>query len=526
MNFLRFLIVATLALAATRRLPAAGARHVVMVVWDGMRPDFITEENTPTLFRLRRDGVYFRNHHSVFVSSTEVNGVALGTGMLPRSSGVMANREFRPAINPQQAIAIEDEAAGRRGDALTGGHYLQAATVAEILRAQTPARTTAIAGSKPVARLLDRKERPGPQPAVLLAEGTTLPPGVGPELTGELGAFPAINRTKIDRDHWTTRALVEKFWAKGVPDFSVLWLAEPDWTQHETGPGSPASLAAIHHSDEELAVVLGALATRNVLADTDILVVSDHGFSTIDRVADVAADLSRAGLSAGRALTGPPAAGSVLVVGNGGSANLYVAGHDAAATARAIRMLQAKPYTGVIFTRSAVPGTFPLSLAGIDTAEAPDIVIAFRWSGSTSGTGAPGLLVSEAAGGRVAGQGTHASLSPYDLRNTLVASGPDFLRAMVDELPSGNADLAPTVLWLLGVKPPVPMEGRVLVEALRGGGPAPTSFDTTRHEATAPVGGARWRQYLKISTVSGRHYVDEGNGELLERGSDLTPGAR
>ena len=37
---------------------AAGkAEHVVVLVWDGMRPDFITAEYTPALHRLVQEGV-------------------------------------------------------------------------------------------------------------------------------------------------------------------------------------------------------------------------------------------------------------------------------------------------------------------------------------------------------------------------------------------------------------------------------------------------------------------------------------
>ena len=45
-------------------------------------------------------------------------------------------------------------------------------------------------------------------------------------------------------------------------------------------------------------------------------------------------------------------------------------------------------------------------------------------------------------GGRKPGQGTHATLSRYDMHNTLVASGPDFKAGWRDALPSGNVDLA------------------------------------------------------------------------------------
>jgi len=35
---------------------APSDRHVVVVVWDGMRPDFVSERNSPTLWKLARAG--------------------------------------------------------------------------------------------------------------------------------------------------------------------------------------------------------------------------------------------------------------------------------------------------------------------------------------------------------------------------------------------------------------------------------------------------------------------------------------
>jgi hypothetical protein len=44
--------------AVSSNLSAFGkASNVVVIVWDGMRPDFVSEETTPTLTRLARQGV-------------------------------------------------------------------------------------------------------------------------------------------------------------------------------------------------------------------------------------------------------------------------------------------------------------------------------------------------------------------------------------------------------------------------------------------------------------------------------------
>jgi predicted AlkP superfamily pyrophosphatase or phosphodiesterase len=96
-------------------------------------------------------------------------------------------------------------------------------------------------------------------------------------LTNALGPFPETGTTKADRDRWTTRALVEQLWKDAVPAFSLLWLAEPDYSQHATSPGSEQSLSAIGSTDRNLALVLNALQERGVYDRTDIFVVSDHG---------------------------------------------------------------------------------------------------------------------------------------------------------------------------------------------------------------------------------------------------------
>src|SRR5690242_6067865 len=48
---------------------AANHHHVVVFVWDGVRPDFVTEQNCPALFQLARRGVLFSRHHPVYPSS-------------------------------------------------------------------------------------------------------------------------------------------------------------------------------------------------------------------------------------------------------------------------------------------------------------------------------------------------------------------------------------------------------------------------------------------------------------------------
>ena len=508
------------ALGGAAAEPAAGPAHrVVLVVFDGMRPDFVSEENTPNLWRLASQGVFFAHHHPVYCSSTEVNGTAIATGAYPEHNFVLANVDYRPRIDPQNVIGIEALAAIRRGDEVSGGRYIGVPTLAEILHAR--GLPTVISGSKPVAILHDRSRRPnGPGGSPVLFEGSTLPPSLEAPLARALGDFPPIpeDQDKMDRDAWTTRAVLGPLWQNGLPAYTLLWLSEPDFSEHATGPGSKQALAAIRSSDANLGRVIDDLERRGLRTTTDVMVVSDHGFSTIGWKADVAAELSTAGFNAKRAALGGLRAGDVLVVSNGGSSLLYVGGHAPEICRRVASFVETQEWAGVVFSRESLEGTFPLAEARIDTPEAPDLVVSLRWTRGKSANGTPGLQTSDLAPSAKRA-GNHASLSPYDMHNMLVAAGPDFRAGVTDDLPSGNTDLAPTILWILGLRDEAAkMDGRVLGEALAADGPVLRGYETRRLTARRETAGGAWNQYLQVSEVNGVRYLDEGNGAFAPRG--------
>ena len=170
----------------------------------------------------------------------------------------------------------------------------------------------------------------------------------------------------------------------------------------------------------------------------------------------------------------------------------------------------------MIFTKQGLPGTFRLDDAKIDNPHAPDVVMAFRWNDSKNQFGAPGMI--DADWQRKAGEGTHATLSRFDMHNTLIAAGPDFRRGQTDDLPTGNVDVAPTILHILGIKAQE-MDGRVLSEAMAGGDqvPAAGKTETKTIDAKKDFAAGSWRQSLRISRVGTTIYLDEGNGSFAPK---------
>lgn len=525
---LLFLIVFSSAAAVVAAKPE---RHVVVVVWDGMRPDFVTEQNTPTLWKLAREGITFRNHHAVYPSATMVNGTAIVTGIYPGKSGIIANHVYRPDIDPHHSIDVELPAVVKKGDEVSGGKYILVPTIAELV--QHAGGRTVIASAKTVGLLLDRQADVGTaKNCVTLFAGKSLPAEIIPSITATLGPFPSGH---LQQDAWTTKAMTDCFWKDGVPALSVLWLGEPDLTQHESAPGAPAALAAIKSADENLAAVLSALDQRDARGRTDVFIVSDHGFSTIKRSVDLRRILNDAGFTAkieelriakdGNQSAGgirdktefndQPKPGDIMLAANGGSVLFYVVGHDKKLIRRLVEFLQQSDFAGVIFTKEPMEGTFGLTQALIQRGDAPDVVMAFRWTDLQNQFGVTGEI--DADWQRAAGKGTHATLSRFDMHNTLIAAGPDFKRGQTDDLPTGNVDLVPTILQILGIKVPHQMDGRILSEAVA----APTSLlpapkpEAKSIEARKDFPSGTWRQTLKISRVGSTIYLDEGNGAFV-----------
>lgn len=492
--------------------PRNNARHVVVVVWDGMRPDFVTEKNTPALYQLAREGVTFRNHHPVYITSTEVNGAAIATGDYPCNTWIMANREYRPDIDAMKAVAMESLVTARKA----GKKYLGAKTIAEIL--QENGIPTVVAGTKGVVIEQDHNEErlsEAARKSVNLIAGTaTIPPEALQTIVAAQGPFPPkVEFPNEKQDNWTAKSLTETLWKEGLPAFSLLWMSDPDYSQHKFAPGAEMPLASIKGNDTRLASVLAAIESKGAKAETDVIVVSDHGFSTVEKSFDLKTVLTAAGfkVSSGE-FKEAPQPGDIMMLGLGGSALFYVIGHDEAVAKRLVEFLQQSDFAGVIFSRLKVEGTFGLDQGRINSPEAPDVVLALHWDAGKNQYGIPGMIDSTA--GKKPGEGMHASLGRFDLHNTLIATGPDFKKGMVDNLPTGNVDLAPTILKILGITAPAPMDGRVLVEALASGGEKPAVKNFTL-EAKRDLEKNGWRQYLDVSQVGTTVYFNEGNGGTI-----------
>src|SRR6266571_1548163 len=87
---------------------AGSATLNMVLVLDGLRPDSITPEETPNLWRLRQAGVNFINGHSVFPTVTRANATAIGTGTYPNRNGMFGNQIYVRAVDPNRSFGNDE----------------------------------------------------------------------------------------------------------------------------------------------------------------------------------------------------------------------------------------------------------------------------------------------------------------------------------------------------------------------------------------------------------------------------------
>jgi len=501
-----------------------GRRLVIVFVVDGLRPDSITPEDTPTLHRLRAEGVDFPDSHAVFPTVTRVNAAALATGAQPGTSGLLGNQLHVAAVDPGRAFDTGNYRNLLRLDEATGGRLLLVPTLAERLHAQGLRLVGISSGSTGSAFLLNPKA-PGGMGAVVNGyfdpgKIVAYPEAVSEAILSKFGPAPpkAPGGARYDASvAWTQRVLREYVLPELQPDVVINWLTEPDHSQHHGGVGSTDARETLRHGDAEIARVLVTLDALELAPHTDVLVASDHGFSSNGGYVDVVRSLVEAGLKG--AIDSP----DVIVASSGQAIALHVEGHDLERIARIARLVQSEDWGGVLFTHGrgfgdplgAVEGTFSLELIHAANRErGADLIVTFPWTSETSTYGVRGTDLACVSGGAKFYASDHGSMSPWNVRNTLFAWGGSFKWRTTARVAAGNVDVTPTVLALLGVDQAAGatgegvagLDGRVLAEAFEGG-PDPECFVQETRVLTTEAGG--YRAAIQLSEVDGRRYIDK-----------------
>ena len=480
-------------IAGSHAQPAPPHTHLVIVV-DGLRPDYVTPEVMPRLVRLGQRGIVFRSHHAVFPTVTRVNASSFVTGAYPETHGLLGNTIYIPKANATKGLDT-GERANLEAVERAEGRLLTAPTLSEMLE---PSGTTLLAvssGSSGSAYLLNHTLATGG----IVHYDFARPAALAARAAATLGPPPAHATPNDPQNQYAIDAYL-KVGLNGIhPDVTFMWLNDPDGTAHANGIGTELTLKSLSLVDAGIGRIEDALQARGLLDRTNIIVTSDHGFSTHTRALRLAALVDP--------LAKPMADGSKDIVVSEGAIYLR-SEHDQARVAAIVAALQKRPEVGAIFTRpvangraeGAVPGTLSFDVARWNHPRSGDILVSANWTAEKNDAGWAGKTTQSGVAG-------HGTSSPYDIHNTLIAAGPDFREHAVSDVPTSNIDIAPTLLHVLGLKPAPTMTGRVIEEALRNG-PSIASVRVDRVAQTVKTPDGSYELTAHISKAAGHAYLD------------------
>ena len=313
-----------------QRGSAPPERNVLIVVWDGLRPDAIDAARAPNLARLREAGTEFTDNHSTYPTFTMMNSASFATGGFPGTTGYYGNVVWQPGaegkdsaakpVDFRQPVFSEDYAILDGLSRHLEGKLLLAPTLFEA--AQKAGMQTFALGKNGAAYLQDAKRG-----GMLLDEKTVLPLWLAKELQGLGVALPATapnayrpgdlvlsatngnptefkppQRLKDGVSSDPTDASGSRFKAgleymvsaylnhvlpRKQPRLSVLWLRDPDSTQHSYGIGTRNWQDALRSTDALLGRIADRLKELGLERTTDLIVVSDHGHSNVSGPLDL-----------------------------------------------------------------------------------------------------------------------------------------------------------------------------------------------------------------------------------------------
>jgi hypothetical protein len=469
----------------------ARTERAFLMVWDGLRPDFVTPELTPNLWQLGQEGVWCERSYAVYPSLTRANSPAISTGCRPGIAGVPGNTFLlRSADGTLASHSSGDLASLERLAKADGRPILLVDTLAD--RVQRSGGSTVVVGSGSPGSAWLQHPRAIDAGEPVIADGLPSMRSFLQAVQRRFGPLP--HRHALPATAWTryfTQVITDFVLPELAPTLLVFWHTDPDHTTHAKGYSAPQTLQSLRDADANLGRILQTYTSLGLRDSTACIVTSDHGGSSITRRAKPAQDLAKV-LSNGAAAE------------NGGSVFVYTSDSSAV---EAIRQFD---YVGPVFTIDGRDNTFPHSLVGLDGPRAPDVVFSFAWSADAVG-GVAGAATGSAS--KLAMD--HGSISPYDLHNTLVLNGPDFRTGYRAQGPVGNIDVCPTLAHLLSLDIGTGVDGRVLTETLRDSGASEPEWDIRSEERAFSARGREWRQRIWFERSGANAYLAGGAVEPL-----------
>jgi predicted AlkP superfamily pyrophosphatase or phosphodiesterase len=130
---------------------------VLIVSFDGLRPDMVTPALMPNLTAFATEGVRGTHSRATFPTETRVNQAALVTGCYPTRHGIVGNKFLEPVASPGKLFNTGDETQLADGDRKLKGKLVDVPVLGEILAEPGMRLAVLSAGTPGGTRMLHHK---------------------------------------------------------------------------------------------------------------------------------------------------------------------------------------------------------------------------------------------------------------------------------------------------------------------------------------------------------------------------------
>ncbi|MDJ1017589.1 MAG: alkaline phosphatase family protein [Paracoccaceae bacterium] len=470
------------------------AEKVVVVVFDGLRPDMVGA-HMPVLQAFLDDNLRFSNARSVFPSLTRVCTTSVSTGMWPGRHGIV-NNAFHLSGDLQGRLVDTADFAALWGLKERSGAIVTSASMGERLASSGRTLWTMHCGSAGSGLLINHAAREnGHQTFSIHGAVATLTPEIVPEIVAKCGPIPEQDLPRLDVVAYTGRIATEFALAERQADVTVVWLPEPDTSYHYCGIHSAQTQSAMRAADLAFAEILETISRGTFASTTAVIAMSDHGQIATEALVDLKNILRDDGFKAGGAANGDT---DILMTG-GNMGELRPISSDVGLLTELGHWLMDRPEIGMVFADpDLIDGALPPSAVFQTHARSAELIYVMRSRDEEGPRGIPGI--GPYTGGVPLGGGMHGGLSDYEMNTVLGISAPGARKGQVDDTPASLIDIAPTVLDLFGMD--LDCDGRVLPLF------EPEQEDATVEELRAARGG--FAQRLLRQSIQGRDYLIKG----------------
>jgi len=446
------------------------AKYLVLISIDACRPDYFDFSDIPNIKGLMAAGISYSNAWvGQLRNDTPPGHAAMATGAFPRENGVLGfgwkDAKTGTIISPTDWTSITNGALNQiitnSGCTSIGSVYKKTFPNAKVAAISSDKfYASAALGADSADYILFDLNDKAVDPTSTGANYFT-PAGVSGHLApSEIMNDPEIKQKKLnqwDSDTWAVDLAIKLF-EKEKPEIMLINLPQTDHTGHSTGgiTDKASTAQVINNVDVQIGRLIVAYKQAGIYDQTIFVITADHGMTPwLHTIEDkqISSILSSYG---GRRT---------------GRVDYYLNSPDKAGeAAEKLAKLNLKGIHGVYYKVINANGSYaylpaPTTLKSIDSqldacycylastyasAQGPDLVYftAENWKSSTSKY-----------------RGDHGQATWDNQHIPLIISGPGIKKGITSNAPARLADIAPTVLVVMGLEPEK-MDGIALADAL------------------------------------------------------------